>query len=179
MACARLLRLRLLVVLVRRFRIWTPSAAVSALLRARRRQPAKLATRQGVDTASVTLQKPFFHGVHYIHYIHSDNLILSLYVLTISYHSFSSPAQALRLGTASFTFSTSTTPLRPRAKALASPGLIFGPILSSFQSNLVLIPSLKRCLCCGVNSSFLERLPLLQNLCSESTAANSLSTIKY
>jgi hypothetical protein len=69
MACAvRLLRLRLLVVLVvlvRRFRIWTPSAAVSALLRARRRQRAKLATmatRHGADTASVTLQKRFFQS---------------------------------------------------------------------------------------------------------------------
>ena len=84
MACAvRLLRLRLLValvVLVRRFRIWTPSAAVSALLRARRRQPAKLATmatRHGADTASVTLQKRFFQKLHLIH---------SHTVLIIPYH---------------------------------------------------------------------------------------------
>lgn len=143
MACAvRLLRLRLLVVLVvlvRRFRIWTPSAAVSALLRARRRQPAKLATmatRHSADTASVTLQKRFFQKLHLI--LSHTVLIIPYHIAYhIPYHTFylfisseitivrwrvndSSLARgALRLGTASFTFSTSTTPLRPRAKALA------------------------------------------------------------
>ena len=135
MACAvRLLRLRLLVVLVvlvRRFRIWTPSAAVSALLRARRRQRAKLATmatRHGADTASVTLQKRFFQKLHLIH---SDTVLIIPYHIPyhIADHTFylfiSSEITIVRwrvnwhLGTASFTFSTSTTPLRPRAKALA------------------------------------------------------------
>ena len=133
MACVvpRLLRLRLLVVLVRRFRIWTPSAAVSALLRARRRQPAKLATatRHGADTASATLQTHFFQKLHLIR---SETVCIIPYhialrcfkpylILIISFHhQLRNHTSGLRLGTASFTFSTSTTPLRPRAEALAS-----------------------------------------------------------